>query len=243
MPDDRTPDPSGPRPDGPRGRSGAGRARTPGLPVLLTGVTVTYGELTALCGVDLRADGGALTAVTGHSGAGKSTLLGVIAGTVPSTTGEVLLGGSPLARDGAVSGAVSTVPQGNALVGIFTAYENVLVALVTRGVPEADAVHRASEALAAVGLGDAGGHLVDELSGGQQQRVAVARALAQGSPVLLADEPTSELDHVTRERVLDLLVERAQAGGTVVMTTHDPEAAARADAVWELDDGEITRVR
>ena len=99
---------------------------------------------------------------------------------------------------------------------------------------------RASAALAAGGLAEVHQHLVEELSGGQQQRVAVARGLALESPVLLADEPTSELDHTNREVVLALLRARARAGAAVVMTTHDPEAAAAADRVVHLDDGRVT---
>jgi putative ABC transport system ATP-binding protein len=100
-----------------------------------------------------------------------------------------------------------------------------------------------SAALAAVGLEESGGHLIEELSGGQQQRVAVARALASRPAVLLADEPTSELDHVNRERVLALLHDLAGDGCTVLMATHDPEAAAQAAAEVHLDEGRVVRAR
>jgi putative ABC transport system ATP-binding protein len=106
-----------------------------------------------------------------------------------------------------------------------------------------EAVARADAALASVGLHESGGHLVEELSGGQQQRVAVARGLALQAPVLLADEPTSELDHDNREKVLALLRGQAERGAAVVMATHDPEAAAEADSELRLADGRLTVVR
>ena len=121
------------------------------------------------------------------------------------------------------------VPQGNGLAAVLSAHENVLMPLLARAVEPGAAAARAAEALDAVGLGEIHSHLVEELSGGQQQRVAVARGLALASPVLLADEPTSELDHASRAVVLTLLRARAEAGAAVVMTTHDPEAAEAAD--------------
>jgi putative ABC transport system ATP-binding protein len=200
-------------------------------------VRVTYGDVVALRGVSLTARPGELVAVTGHSGAGKTTLLNAVAGIVPLASGEVDLGrGGAAARD---PGAVAVIPQGNGLASVLTAYENVLAPLRARGHGPADAAERASAALAAVGLGESGTHLVEELSGGQQQRAAVARGLAIGASILLADEPTSELDHDNRERILDLLRAQANAGAVVVMATHDPEAAARADHVVELDDGQV----
>ena len=129
------------------------------------------------------------------------------------------------------------VPQGNGLAAVLSAHENVLMPLLARAVEPGAAAARAAEALDAVGLGEIHAHLVEELSGGQQQRVAVARGLALASPVLLADEPTSELDHASRAVVLTLLRARAEAGAAVVMTTHDPEAAEAADHVVHLDDG------
>ncbi|WP_404381474.1 ATP-binding cassette domain-containing protein [Knoellia locipacati] len=210
-----------------------------GRVVEVRGVGVTYGDVTALRGVSLTARPGDFVAVTGHSGAGKTTLINAIAGIVPLAAGEVDLGrGGSVQRD---PSAVAIIPQGNGLASVLTAYENVLAPLRARGHAPADAAERAAAALAAVGLGESGTHLVEELSGGQQQRAAVARGLAIGAGVLLADEPTSELDHDNRERVLDLMRAQADAGAIVIMATHDPEAAARADHVIELDDGEIVR--
>lgn len=201
------------------------------------GVGVAYGDVTALAEVSLSARPGDFLAVTGHSGAGKTSLINAIAGIVPLASGRVDLGqGATQRRD---PSAVAIIPQGNGLASVLTAYENVLAPLRARGLAPDEAATRATEALVAVGLGESGSHLVEELSGGQQQRAAVARGLAIDAPVLLADEPTSELDHDNRERVLDLMRARSDAGAIVIMATHDPEAAGRADVVIELDDGRV----
>lgn len=204
------------------------------------GVVVRFGSVTALAGIDLHARTGEVVAVVGHSGAGKTTLLSAVAGIVLPDAGTITVRGQPI--DGirsASSAGVAVVPQGNGLAAVLSAHENVLMPLLARAVEPGAAAARAAEALDAVGLGEIHGHLVEELSGGQQQRVAVARGLALASPVLLADEPTSELDHASRAVVLTLLRARAEAGAAVVMTTHDPEAAEAADQVLHLDDGEL----
>ena len=209
--------------------------------VTCTGVVVRFGDTTALARVDLVVRPGELVAVTGHSGAGKTTLLSVLAGVTRPDEGEVLVGDAVVdGIEAAVAAGVALVPQGNGLAAVLTAHENVLLPLLARGANPRRAPARAAEALESVGLAEVHAHLVEELSGGQQQRVAVARGLALGSPVLLADEPTSELDHTNREVVLRLLRARAAAGAAVVMTTHDPEAAAAADRVVHLDDGVVT---
>ena len=216
----------------------------PGSPsaVACSGLVVRFGATTALDGVGLEVHSGELVAVTGHSGAGKTTLLSVVAGIVRPTVGQTLVAGRVVdGLDAAVAAGVALIPQGNGLAAMLTAHENVLLPLLARGVPAGEAPGRAAAALDAVGLGEGHTHLVEELSGGQQQRVAVARALAVRIPVLLADEPTSELDHVNREVVLSLLRGRARAGVAVVMATHDPEAAAAADRVVHLDDGVLRR--
>ena len=209
--------------------------------VTCTGVVVRFGATTALGGVDLVVRPGELVAVTGHSGAGKTTLLSALAGIVLPDEGTVHVRGRAVdGLESAAAAGVSVVPQGNGLAAVLTAHENVLLPLLARGSDPATAPDLAAEALAAVGLAEQHGHLVEELSGGQQQRVAVARGLALAGPVLLADEPTSELDHTNREVVLALLRARADDGAAVVMATHDPEAAAAADRVVHLDDGLVT---
>jgi len=178
-------------------------------------------------GLYLTAEQGRLVAVTGPSGAGQSTLLWVIAGAVRPTAGEVNVGEVRIDhRDRAIGEQVGLIPQGNGLATVLTARENISIPLLASGAGADDARRRTEGALAALGLDESGDHLVEELSGGQQQRVAVAHGVAVRSRVLLADEPTSELDHGNRERVLALLRAQADQGAVVIMATHDPEAAA-----------------
>lgn len=205
-------------------------------------LTVRYGAVEAVRDVSLVARPGDFVAVTGPSGAGKTSLLSVLAGVDAPSAGTMALDGRPLRdRDDAIARGVVYVPQGNALVLVLTALENVAVPLVHARRP--DAREAALAALADVGLDDAGGQLIEELSGGQQQRAAVARGLAERGQVLLADEPTSELDAANRIRVTDLLRAEAARGAVVVMATHDPEAAATCDAELHLDEGNARWVR
>jgi putative ABC transport system ATP-binding protein len=208
------------------------------------GLAVAYGLVVALHDVTFHLRPGTLVAVTGPSGAGKTSLLWALAGALVPSQGEVRFGDRPVAeRERAAELGIALVPQGNGLADMLTATENITASLLALGVSAADARERASEALAAVGLVDSGDHLIEELSGGQQQRVAVARGLAARSSVLLADEPTSDLDSGNRERVVALLRAEAEAGAVVLMATHDPEAAAEADAEMALDQGSMTWTR
>jgi putative ABC transport system ATP-binding protein len=216
---------------------------SPVPPLELAGVTVRYGDTVAVADASLQAYAGELIAVTGHSGAGKSSLLWAMAGAV-AAEGVVTLGDTRVRDRAQAAGlGIEVIPQGSALAVLLTALENVELPLLARGVPPGEARHRASQALTDVGLEESAGHLAEELSGGQQQRVAVARGLALRGRVLLADEPTSELDHDNRERVLDLLRAEASRGAIVIMATHDPEAAAEADGEVRLDDGQVETVR
>lgn len=201
---------------------------------------VCFGAVEALRGVSVRVQPGEFLAVTGPSGAGKTTLLWVLAGAVPARSGVARIGEHEIrTRDQSARLGVALIPQGNGLAAVLTAVENTVVPLLAAGRSPEQARTAAVAALAAVGLADSVDHLVEELSGGQQQRVAVARGLALASPILLADEPTSELDHDNRDVVLALLRARADAGAVVVMATHDPDAAAVADRVIRLDDGKL----
>ena len=212
-------------------------------PLALTSVTVRYGDEVAVDAAGLTAYAGELIAVTGHSGAGKSSLLWAIAGAVVAD-GSVTLGEDVVTdRAGAAALGIEVIPQGSALAVLLSARENVALPLLARGIPADEARERADAALAAVGLEESATHLAEELSGGQQQRVAVARGLALRGRVLLADEPTSELDHDNRELVLGLLRQEAERGAIVLMATHDPEAAERADGEVRLDDGQLDTVR
>jgi putative ABC transport system ATP-binding protein len=205
---------------------------------------VEYGDLVALDGIGFALRPGHLVAVTGPSRAGKSSLVWALAGALTPAHGSVRLGDAHVAgREQASALGVAIVPQGNALASALTARENVLVPLLAGGVGPAEAQDRAQQALTTVGLEESGHHLVEELSGGQQQRVAIARALAPRAGVLLADEPTSDLDSVNRQRVIAALRAGAEAGAIVVMCTHDPEAAAQADAELALDEGRMTWAR
>jgi putative ABC transport system ATP-binding protein len=205
------------------------------------GLSVMYGDVRALEQLDLAVRPGHVLAVTGPSGAGKSTLLWALGGALRPTTGTVSVGGTPLVgREQAAALGVAVVPQGHGLAIALTAVENVVVPLLATGVPAAEAYRRAEDALLLVGLAESGDHLAEELSGGQQQRVALARAFAARGDVVLADEPTSDLDAANRERIIAALRAEAERGAVVVMATHDPEAAAETDGELHLDAGVAT---
>ena len=140
----------------------------------------------------------------------------------------------------AARAGIALVPQGNALVTPLTGLENVLTPLLGLGVPATEARSRANAAIAAVKLTESANHLVEEFSGGQQQRVAVARGLAQEAEVLLADEPTSDLDATNRESIVALLAAQARTGAIVLMATHDAWCAEQADVAYHLDEGRLT---
>ena len=202
------------------------------------GLRVTYGNLVAVEAIDLDLGAGVMLAVTGPSGAGKSSLLWALAGALSQAAGSVNVAGTPLAgRDDAADRGVTLIPQSNGLAGALSAEENVLVPMLARKVSPREALERTAAALALVGLAESGRHLVDELSGGQQQRVALARAFAMRAAVILADESTSDLDAGNRERMIAALRAEAARGAIVVLATHDPEAAAEADAELALDEG------
>ncbi len=210
----------------------------------LDDVEVRYGALVAVATLSLAVPGGRVLAVTGPSGAGKTSLLWMMAGALEPDRGRVALDGVPVGRrPEAAARGIAVVPQGNGLAAVLTAYENIVVPLLDGGLELAEADTRAREALDVVGLAEWAEHLVEELSGGQQQRVAVARALATRAAVLLADEPTSDLDGRNREVVLTALRAAADRGAAVVLATHDPEAASEADGELALDTGEATWVR
>ncbi|MGH9585886.1 MAG: ABC transporter ATP-binding protein [Acidobacteriaceae bacterium] len=195
-----------------------------------------------LRGIDLLIPQGQFVAIMGASGSGKSTLLGLLAGLDSPSEGEVLLDGveiSQLPEDklaGVRGSKIGFVFQSYQLVPTLTALENVLLPheLNSRGNGKA----KATALLAAVGLADRLNHYPVQLSGGEQQRVALARAFVLDPPIVLADEPTGNLDSTNGEQVLKLLTERQRLGNTtLVMVTHDPQIAARADRRIHLRDG------
>jgi putative ABC transport system ATP-binding protein len=208
--------------------------------------TVTSGgsPLTILHPTSFHIAKGRAVAITGPSGSGKSTLLGLIAGLDAPTTGRISLEGiditalseEQLAR---LRGEkIGIVFQFFHLLPSLTAYENILVPMEIFGVR--DAGSRARALLEDVGLGNRGHHYPSQLSGGEQQRVAIARALANDPPIVLADEPTGNLDSVTGRQVIDLLVSiNRTRGRTLVLVTHDAELAAFADEAIALRDGRV----
>jgi len=202
--------------------------------------------LTILDGVDLTVGAGEFVAVLGPSGSGKSTLLGLMAGLDRATEGTVRVDGQLLEAMSEDELAllrrtrIGFVFQSFQLLANLTARENVLLPLELLGVP--DARRRTDELLGRVGLAERGHHYPPQLSGGEQQRVALARAFGPRPAILLADEPTGNLDSNTGRQILELLVDlRAQAGTTFVMVTHDAAVAERAERRVELASGRVVR--
>jgi putative ABC transport system ATP-binding protein len=203
--------------------------------------------LTILADVDLAVAPGEFVAVLGPSGSGKSTLLGLMAGLDRPTSGEVLFDGRPiqdLSEDALAllrRRSIGFVFQSFELLENLTARENVLIPLELLGVARGG--ERAARLLTAVGLGERGHHYPSQLSGGEQQRVALARAFAAEPALLLADEPTGNLDGATGAMVLDTLARlRRDHGTTMVLVTHDPAVAALADRRVHLRDGRVERI-
>jgi putative ABC transport system ATP-binding protein len=200
--------------------------------------------VTILDGVSLDIPAKQMIAIVGPSGSGKSTLLGLIAGLDRPTSGSITLDGVDIT---ALSESRMTryrrqkigyIFQSFHLIPTLTALENVAVPLELN--QDANAVERANELLAAVGLRDRSGHYPVQLSGGEQQRVAVARAFACRPPILLADEPTGNLDSTTGRQVIDLLLGlNRDHGSTLVLVTHDAALASHAERIVSLRDGRI----
>ena len=190
-------------------------------------------------GVSLTVRPGDKIAVTGPSGSGKTSLLAVLAGLERPHGGTVLRDAKPV-QPGALPDRTAAVLQGYGLVSLLTAAENIEIVLRAAGTRPAEAIAAAAETLTGLGLADHAGRLVHELSGGQQQRVAVARALASRPQIVLADEPTGNLDSRTGAEILAFMRTAVREfGQTIVMVTHDPVAASYADRAVFLADGRI----
>jgi putative ABC transport system ATP-binding protein len=190
--------------------------------------------------VTLTFRSGEVTAVSGPSGSGKTTLLSVAGGLLEPTDGSTSYDGASMWQGtGDPRPEVAFVLQVYGLVPILSARENVSIALRARGVAPAEADERAEAALARFHIADLGDRQVEELSGGQMQRVACARAFVVGAEVLLADEPTSELDEGNRTLVLDELRAEADRGAVVVVATHDPAVVEACDRHYALDEGRL----
>jgi putative ABC transport system ATP-binding protein len=202
-------------------------------------------ETHALEDVDLEIQPGEFVSIAGPSGCGKSTLLAILGLLEEPTSGEYLLKGQPVHRLGAADRArirnreIGFIFQAFNLIGDLTVLENVELPLAYRGLPSGQRRKMALEALERVGMAHRLKHYPSQLSGGQQQRVAVARALAGKPCILLADEPTGNLDSANSESVMDLLSELHKSGSTICMVTHDPRYAQRASRTIHLFDGRV----
>ena len=203
-------------------------------------------QVEALRGVSLEVQRGEFVAVMGPSGSGKSTLLHLIGALDQPTTGSIQLDGTELASlsDDALTlmrrRKIGFIFQAFNLIDVLTAEENAALPLLVDGVPEAEAIKRARTALEQVGIAHRQTHWPAKLSGGEQQRVAVARALVTEPLLLLADEPTGNLDSSSGEQVMSLLRGLVdERGQTILMVTHDATMAARADRLVRLRDGHI----
>ena len=217
----------------------------------LTEVTKTYdvgGVVEALSGVSLALTEGSYTAVMGPSGSGKSTLLNLIGALDTPTAGRVVVDGRDVGtateaeRAGLRGTAIGFVFQTFNLLPRLTAVENVALPLVFEGVARAERTARARELLADVGLGDRTDHLPTELSGGQRQRVAIARALVADPALVLADEPTGNVDTETGSRVLDIVDDLHARGNTLLLVTHERHVAERAERIVHVRDGKLERI-
>jgi len=220
-----------------------------GAPLIRTrGLTKSYhrGEqdIAVLLGIDLDVAAGEFVALMGPSGSGKSTLLNLIAGIDQPSAGTIEIGGVDIATLGEGELAdwraahVGFIFQFYNLIPVLSAFENVELPLLLTNLSARQRRERVAQVLALVGLSDRADHLPSELSGGQQQRVAIARALVGDPTLIVADEPTGDLDRATGEEVLSLLEQLvAELGKTIVMVTHDPKAAARAQRLVHLEKG------
>ena len=217
--------------------------------IRVEGLTKRYqmagGDVQALRGVDLAVAAGELVAVMGPSGSGKSTLLHILACLDRPTSGQYRLDGTPVStlsvrqlarvrnrRIGMIFQSFNLLPRASAL-------ENVMLPLLYAGVTGKPAEERAALALAAVGLAHRAQSRPNQLSGGQQQRVAIARSLVTGPAIILADEPTGNLDTKTSEEIMAILQQLNRAGATIVLVTHEPDIAAYCPRIVRFADGQV----
>ncbi|MDD6658265.1 MAG: ABC transporter ATP-binding protein [Lachnospiraceae bacterium] len=204
-------------------------------------------EVRALDHVNLTIDAGEYVAIIGQSGSGKSTLMNMLGCLDVPSSGTYILNGRDVSclSDDELSDIrnqeIGFIFQGFNLIPSFTAIENVELPLLYRGVSKAKRHELAIQALEKVGLGARMTHKPSEMSGGQQQRVAIARAIAQAPPVILADEPTGNLDSGSSKEIIDILKKLHAEGRTVILITHDNEIASQAKRVIRIKDGKVER--
>ena len=204
-------------------------------------------EVRALDGVSLQIKHGEYVAIIGQSGSGKSTLMNMLGCLDIPSSGTYILNGCDVSHmtDDELSDIrnkeIGFIFQGFNLIVALTALENVELPLIYRGVSKKERERLAAAALEKVGLGHRMDHKPSEMSGGQQQRVAIARAIAQAPPIILADEPTGNLDSASSKEIIEILKELHKDGRTVILITHDNEIAAQAKRVIKIKDGKIER--
>ncbi|MBP65646.1 MAG: macrolide ABC transporter ATP-binding protein [Euryarchaeota archaeon] len=212
----------------------------------VNGLTKSFGSLHVLKGVNMQVEKGEMVALMGPSGSGKSTLLNIIGGLLAGDGGSITLDNRTYGKKGPSSvvdvrrSKVGWIFQDFHLLDNLSALDNVAIALELSGIPSNEAVEAAEVALTKVGLGDRLNFIPDQLSGGQQQRVAIARAIAGNRPVLLADEPTGNLDIASGKDVMKLFKELCHDETnpiSILMVTHDPDLASTADRMLLLNDG------
>ena len=210
----------------------------------LKGVSKIYGDLKALDNVNIHVDKGEWVAIMGPSGSGKSTMMNIIGCMDKPSSGEVLLDGVDISKESSKAltdirrDKIGLVFQQFHMVNYLTAVENVMVSQYYHSMPDEE---QALEALGRVGLRERAKHLPSQLSGGEQQRVCVARALINHPELILADEPTGNLDEANENIVLDLFRQLHDEGTTLIVVTHDPEVAEAAQRTIVLERGRVAR--
>jgi putative ABC transport system ATP-binding protein len=211
----------------------------------LKGVSKVYGSLTALQNIDLTVKQGEWLAIMGPSGSGKTTMMNIIGCMDKPSTGSVFLDGVNISRESAKNlttlrrDKIGLIFQQFHLVNYLTALENVMVAQYYHSMPDEK---EALEALARVGLAERAKHLPSQLSGGEQQRVCIARALINYPMLILADEPTGNLDEANENIVIDIFKQLHAEGSTIIVVTHDPEVAEDAERTVVLEHGRVARI-
>lgn len=211
----------------------------------LKDISKIYGSVKALQNIDLEVSQGEWLAIMGPSGSGKTTMMNIIGCMDKPSNGSVILDGMNIAKESAKSltnirrDKIGLIFQQFHLINYLTALENVMVAQYYHSMPDEK---EALQALERVGLGDRAKHLPSQLSGGEQQRVCIARALINYPMLILADEPTGNLDETNEKIVLDIFKQLHQDGSTIIVVTHDPEVAEEAQRTVVLEHGRISRI-